>query len=76
MDEGEASYIDPTNPSYGISFTFISDEKCTESNDFYKFTVDVRCKADTVNPIPRMVSSSVAKDSCHPKVYLESDAGM
>ena len=44
MDEGEASYINPNNPAYGISFTFTSDEKCTESNDFYKFTIDVRCK--------------------------------
>jgi hypothetical protein len=77
MDEGEASYINKENPAYGISFTFASDENCTEgyTPEPYKFTIDVRCKADAVNPIPRIVTSSVSTNSCHPKVYLESDAG-
>jgi hypothetical protein len=41
----------------------------------YGFTLDIRCDEDATNPIPRIVTDSVAKNQCNPRVYLDSDAG-
>lgn len=71
MDESEVKYIDAEDPNYGISLTFLSNEKCTDTQN-YKFTIDVRCSEDAKNPIPRLVSSSVLYDSCNPRAYIES----
>ena len=53
---------------------FTSQENCSESQ-MYGFTLDIRCDEGARDPIPRMASESVAENNCHPRVYLESDAG-
>ena len=74
MDESEARYIDPNSPETGISLTFLSEDKCNDT-DFYTLSVDIKCDKDVQTPLMRISSQSVQKNLCHPKVYLESPAG-
>jgi hypothetical protein len=60
----------------GISMKFISDEICADTLKPYTFTLDVRCSEGTTDSIPKLVASSVSANSCNPKAYLDSDAGM
>jgi len=74
MDESVPSYIDPKVPEYGIRLQYTSFKNCTET-EMYGFTLDIRCDENAINPIPRIVSKSVAENSCNPRVYLESSSG-
>lgn len=51
-----------------------SEEKCSE-HEFYSFIVNIRCDEDAKNPLPRVVTTSVADNSCNPKIYFDSPAG-
>eukprot|EP00347_Sterkiella_histriomuscorum_P011220 403373286 len=77
MDESVAEYIDKENPEVGLRLVYTSLEKCDESTtgEMWGFTLDIRCDEDASNPIPRIKTESVAKNQCHPVVYMESSSG-
>jgi hypothetical protein len=37
--------------------------------------LDIICKDDVTNLSPKLVSQSVATDTCNPKITIENDAG-
>lgn len=45
MDDSTASYIDSTNPDYGIRLQFETNEQCNSTHN-YGVTVDIRCSDD------------------------------
>lgn len=79
MDESQAEYIDQDKPEVGIKLIFTSTEPCDEvvtplggNVTYYGMTIDLRCDEEATNPIPRIKSESVAKNQCHPVVYMNT----
>jgi hypothetical protein len=74
MDDSTATMIDTSKPDSGLKLHFESNEKCNATHN-YAFTIEIKCLDDVTNSVPRIVSQSVANNTCSPKVYLENDAG-
>jgi hypothetical protein len=51
-----------------------SDDKCTDKEK-YSLTVELRCEEGATNPIPRIKSKSVEKNSCSPVMYIDTEEG-
>ena len=76
MDDSKASFIDSNNPEYGMRLHFQSNEVCNATTgENYAFTFDIRCDDDVFTSLPYLQSSSVEKNSCNPKVFIDHDAG-
>lgn len=57
MEQAKADFINPKDPSRGISLTYNTDIPCQGST--YSFKVDIRCDEGARHPVPRLASQTV-----------------
>lgn len=74
-NDAEASFFNAKEPEEGLTLVYRSEDKCSD-NDFYTFTIDVKCNEKVENPAPKLILESVTENSCHARVQFEAKAGM